>query len=257
MSFRRASETALALLLTFAAHDVKATSLKILEPLAGIDTVAMSIMIGGPLGLSGGVELLLFQGDVQRSANFKKELEDQVTLLLHSYGVTLASSNEAEILVHIYGRPVRNPDEDHYYVFLLVVSLPARNGTETGLDEELIPSTAIDVTTEKGLEVALTKSVIGILKEKLEDAGKERLASHWPSAPTGSSTPASPRSARSPSRSPSSTATNRQHRQHAAIHHRLPIQQPRPGHQPHLPPLRRPQQLLHHTCSATMRAVQE
>ena len=170
---RLAFKASLLVLLVLASRQgAGGTSLKILKPLAGIDRVTLSITIGGPLSLNGGTQLGLFRGDTQRASNFETTLKKDIQLLLANYGVSLNTSAQAEILVSIYGRPVTKPDLDHGYMFLLVVSLPTRLEGGTEPEEDLIPVTVIDVTTEQELEATLTMSILSLLRSSLEDAGK-------------------------------------------------------------------------------------
>jgi len=150
------------------------TSLKTTVPLEGIESVAVSISIGGPLNLEGGVALRLFHGDVERARSFERTLMVEICDLLERYGVTVGSSNSAEILVDIFGRAIENPDEDHHYIFFLRISSPSRSQPGSEIDQDLIPRTVLDISTDVDLERTLTEAALFIIKTNLEDAGRKR-----------------------------------------------------------------------------------
>jgi len=182
MISRLTSTIIFVLLLPFTVQQSEGKSLKSLKPMEGIDNVALTMMLGGPLSLSGGGALRLFQGNVERAREFRRDLKMKIADVLHSYGVDLVPSSEAVILVDVFGRPLGEPDESHHYMFFLRVSLPLRNPTDSRLEEDLVPRTVIDVTAEEDLEVVITKSVLSILKTSLEEAGKESAKPYRTSA---------------------------------------------------------------------------
>jgi len=95
-----------------------------IKPLAGLETVSLEVIVGGALELSGGGAMHLFMRDFQRADAFERKLSREVRSLLLDYGIRMSPGQDAAIIVTAYGRPTAKPDKDHYYIFLLEVSLP-------------------------------------------------------------------------------------------------------------------------------------
>jgi hypothetical protein len=129
------------------------------------------VLVGnGADGRGGGLQL--FGGDFQRSSDFKEALAKKLSAALGTYGIAVDENASDELLVAIFGRPVRtepHQDEDSTpagVIFLVEVFLDRDSQPLDLGNEGVAPPLGfqIGISEQHETEFALTNTIFDILE---------------------------------------------------------------------------------------------
>src|SRR5262245_45453123 len=130
-------------------------------PLAEIDDVAVTVMIGDSLMLEDQEVTPLFAQNDTRAAAFKRDLASTVALQLKSEGISVSGSSKNMLLLEFFGGTVAQEGcgaRAYYYLQIAV-------GTESSAGEP--ERTILGVTKDEDLEATLTKATLVGVEEFL------------------------------------------------------------------------------------------
>ena len=160
---------AVAAWLSTAGAPCHADSMTPISPLEGVEAVQIEVLIGGALDPdedTGGA-LRLFSGDVDRAADLRVALREEVSEVLGDCAVEVSSDAKDVLHVMIYGRSLELPDHETYQLSLLEVRVLKDSEADCECDTGEVPAiqTNLVFTEDEDLEGSLVSQVRVILTE--------------------------------------------------------------------------------------------
>ncbi len=148
-----------------------ATSLRAINPFAGLESLNIQIVIGGGLDPDHdtGPALQLFGGDLKRSEDFTSALSVALLNVLEDCQIRVATDGEDELLVSLYGRTLRSQGQDENYVALVKLTLIDNSLGECSCSESLAPF-AFRTFLSHGLDRQAERSLISQITVILAEA---------------------------------------------------------------------------------------
>lgn len=156
--------------LLFAAVAASAGHAAPANPFADLESIRVSLEVGGPLDRQGNTERELFTDDLRRFNRFRSSLTQAVGNQVESCGLLVDESATEEIWVEVYGRPEPRPQGGPpHYVFLVEVGAFSSKPGPSGSDPALVPSKRVlGLADDADLETALIDAARAALPDDFQ-----------------------------------------------------------------------------------------
>lgn len=140
------------------------------NPFADLDSIRVSLEVGGPLDHQGNIERELFAEDLRRYNRFQSSLIQAVGNQVESCGLLVDEAATEEISVEVFGRPEPRPQGGPpHYVFLVEVGAFTLNPGPRDSDPELVPARRVlGLAEDADLETAVIDAALAALPDDFQ-----------------------------------------------------------------------------------------
>ena len=158
------------LLILMVAGSVGATSARTVNPVAGVKTIKIEIVLGGPMTLDGNNTSDLW-GSTLRAGAVKRRLEDAIAKRFAQSAITVDPAAKHTMMFGIWGRPLSGTACEDTSVAVIEGTFhderkldePDYAGQSIATWERSILEVAADASLEKALEKAVLELVADVL----------------------------------------------------------------------------------------------
>lgn len=153
-----------------AAHAQTARSIDLFQ---NLDSIKLSIAVGGPLDQQGSTEPRLFAGELRRFNHFVQNLTDALNRKLSTCGLFVDQEAPDELSVEVFGRREELPQCTPRYVFMIqakVLNSKLRAGRAEA--EPVLFRPVIGIADEAGLERSLIEAAVATVAAELRSCHK-------------------------------------------------------------------------------------
>ena len=160
----------LSLLILAFGGPLAATSARAVNPVAGVTTIKIEVVLGGPMSLDSTSTSDLW-GSQLRADGFKRRLENTIAKRFAQSGITVDPAAKHTMMFGIWGRPLSNAACEDTSVALIEGSFhDERKLDEPDYAGQSISTwgrSIIEVASDAALDEALEKAVLGLVAEVL------------------------------------------------------------------------------------------
>lgn len=139
------------------------------SPFDDLDSIHISIEVGGPLDLEGNTGRALLANDLRRFNRFQSSLRRALVNQVESCGLLVDPGAMEQIAVEVFGRPEPRPQgPPPNHVFLVEISAFSLDPKDRDADPQLVvPRRVLGLADDANLETAVIDAALAALPEDL------------------------------------------------------------------------------------------
>jgi hypothetical protein len=143
------------------------------DPFADLDSMNLSIEVGGPLDVHGGTARQLFVGDLKRFNRFREDLRNALAMKLESCGILVDEGAKDEVSVEVFGRLEKLQQASPRYIYMIRGEVLNSKLQPREAEAERVPlGPVIGLADEEGVERALIETAVAMIAGELRNCGR-------------------------------------------------------------------------------------